>query len=149
MRAVIQRCSRAEVTVGDKSVGRIGHGLVVLVGVQTGDSAADAEWLAGKVAGLRIFSDAAGKMNLDLAETGGSVLAISQFTLLGDARRGRRPSFVAAAEPEAGNRLYETFVASLRQLGLTVETGIFQAEMQVSLTNDGPVTILLDSRRLF
>jgi D-aminoacyl-tRNA deacylase len=149
MRAVVQRVSRARVTVAGETVGEIGRGLVVLVGVAGDDAEADAAYLAEKVAGLRIFEDEQGKMNLACAEAGGQVLAVSQFTLLGDARRGKRPSFDAAARPEQAVPLYERFVAAIRAQGLRCETGRFQEMMQVELVNDGPVTILLDSRKLF
>ncbi len=149
MRAVVQRSRAASVTVDGTIVGQIDHGLVVLLGVEKGDGQNDAIWMAEKIRGLRIFDDAAGKMNLDIADTQGSVLAISQFTLLGDARKGRRPSFVAAAGPDAGNHLYQAFVQAVRGMGLHVATGIFQADMQVALVNDGPVTILLDSQKTF
>ena len=147
MRAVVQRVTSARVRVDDRTVGAIGRGLLVFAGVEKGDAAGDIEYIAGKVRDLRIFEDAAGKMNLSVQEAGGAVLAISQFTLCGDGRKGRRPSFDAAESPAAAKPLYEGLIASLRQLNLTVETGEFQADMQVELTNDGPVTILLDSRR--
>lgn len=146
MRAVVQRVGRAQVTVGDEVVGRIGTGFLVLLGVAVGDEAADADWLADKVAGLRVFEDEAGQMNLALSEVGGAVLAVSQFTLLADCRKGRRPSFVEAARPEAAVPLYERFVERLRSAGLPVETGRFRAHMEVELVNSGPVTLLLDSR---
>lgn len=149
MRAVVQRSLAAQVSVNGQIVGQIERGLVVLIGVAAGDTGDDARWLADKIRGLRIFPDADGKMNLDLAESGGSVLAISQFTLLGDARKGRRPSFIAAAGAGEGERLYQLVVDELRMAGATVATGVFQADMQVQLVNDGPVTILLDSRRVF
>jgi len=149
MRAVIQRVSTAKVEVGGATVGEIGAGLLVLLGVAEGDSAADAGYLAEKTAGLRIFEDAAGKMNLAVNEIGGAVLVVSQFTLLGDCRKGRRPGFSAAAPPELADRLYEDYVAQLRRLGLEVATGVFRAEMAVTLVNDGPVTLLLDSRKQF
>jgi len=149
MRAVVQRVSRGEVRVDGASVGAVGRGLVVLLGVARGDEEADARALADKVAGLRVFEDAAGKMNLALAEVGGGVLVVSQFTLLGDARKGNRPSFIDAAAPELGSALYERFCALLREQGLPVATGTFRATMAVELVNDGPVTILLDSRRAF
>ncbi len=149
MRAVVQRVTRAEVRVGDDVVGKIAEGLLVLVGVGVDDDADDAAALARKVAGLRIFRDGAGNMNRDITETGGAVLAISQFTLHGDARKGRRPSFLAAARPEAAEPLYERVVAVLRGLGIRTATGRFGAMMQVELVNDGPVTILLDTKRLF
>jgi D-tyrosyl-tRNA(Tyr) deacylase len=149
MRAVVQRVSRAEVRVAGQPTGSIGRGFVVLLGVARGDGEEDARALADKVVGLRVFEDAAGKMNLPLAEVGGGVLVVSQFTLLGDARKGNRPSFTEAAPPEQGNALYERFCALLREQGLPVATGVFRADMQVELVNEGPVTILLDSRRLF
>ena len=149
MRAVVQRVSSASVTVENEITGQIGRGVLVLLGIGEHDSESDVIYLAGKVAGLRIFEDAAGKMNLTLANVGGAVLAVSQFTLLGDCRKGRRPSFVAAARPEKANPLYQAFVAELRGQGLPVETGQFQAHMDVSLVNDGPVTLLLDSQKAF
>ena len=147
MRACVQRVSRASVSVDDQVVGQIESGVVVLLGVAVNDTEADATELAGKIAGLRIFDDADGKMNLALADVGGSVLVISQFTLLGDCRKGRRPSYIAAADPELAERLYERFAGEVRCQGLTVATGQFRAMMQVELVNDGPVTLLLDSRR--
>lgn len=149
MRAVLQRVSEARVDVGGTTVGAIGQGVLVLLGVGQGDSAADARFLADKIAGLRIFEDAQGKMNLSVEDVGGSLLVVSQFTLYGDCRQGRRPGFSAAAPPEQANALYEQFVGMLRERGLTVATGVFQAEMAVSLVNDGPVTLLLDSRKEF
>jgi D-tyrosyl-tRNA(Tyr) deacylase len=149
VRAVVQRVSRAEVRVDGKATGRIARGLAVLLGVSRDDGEEDARLLADKIAALRVFEDGAGKMNLPLAEVGGAVLVVSQFTLLGDARKGNRPSFVEAAPPEAANALYERFCALLREKGLAVATGVFRATMEVELVNDGPVTILLDSRRLF
>src|SRR5919108_2141166 len=149
MRAVVQRVSRAQVTVNGEITGRIGPGLLVLLGVSTSDAETDAEYLADKIAGLRIFEDKDGKMNLSVAEARGSVLAVSQFTLYGDTRGGRRPSFIAAARPEQARKLYEHFVARVRAAGLACETGRFQEMMQVELVNDGPVTILLDSTKLF
>jgi len=149
MRAVVQRVGRGEVRVDGKAVGAVGRGFVVLLGVARGDGEADARALADKVAALRVFEDAAGKMNLALAEVGGGLLVISQFTLLGDARKGNRPSFIDAAGPEEGNALYERFCALLREKGLPVATGTFRAMMEVELVNDGPVTILLDSRKAF
>ena len=149
MRAVVQRVSSASVTVDNEITGQIGRGFLVLLGIGEDDSEADVIYLAGKVAGLRVFEDDAAKMNLTLADVGGAVLAVSQFTLFGDCRKGRRPSFVAAARPEKANPLYEAFVAELRGQGLPVETGQFQAHMDVSLVNDGPVTLLLDSRKAF
>jgi D-tyrosyl-tRNA(Tyr) deacylase len=149
MRAVVQRVSRARVTVDARSTGQIERGLVVLLGVGTGDEESDAEYLAEKIATLRIFEDEVGKMNRNVSEAGGAVLAVSQFTLYGDARRGKRPSFDAAARPEQARGLYEQFVERVRALGLRCETGQFQASMQVELVNDGPVTILLDSEKNF
>jgi D-aminoacyl-tRNA deacylase len=145
MRAVVQRVVRAKVEVDGTVAGEIGAGLLVLLGVAKSDAGADAEFLAEKIAGLRIFSDAAGKMNLSLLETGGAILAVSQFTLYGDCRKGRRPSFDLAAPAEQGRALYEHFVAALRRAGARVETGIFQAHMAVSLVNDGPVTLIVES----
>jgi len=150
MRAVVQRVSRAEVRVGGETVGRIGRGLLVLVGVGAGDGAADVEYLADKVVNLRIFEDDEGKMNRSLLEAGGALLAVSQFTLHGDARKGRRPSFVDALEPIAAEKLYVDFLSAARRLGIaTVESGRFRAMMEVELVNWGPVTILLDSRKIF
>ena len=149
MRAVIQRVTNAAVSVDDKVTGRIGVGFVVLLGVASTDTQDDVIWLAGKVARLRVFNDEDGRMNLALKDVGGAVLAVSQFTLLGDCRRGRRPGFVAAAPPEKARSLYQSFVAELRGHQLDVETGKFQAQMQVTLTNDGPVTLLLDSQKTF
>ena len=149
MRAVLQRVTRARVTVGDEVTGQIERGLVVLLGVEQDDTDADAHQLADKTIQLRIFDDAEGKMNLALADVGGSVLVVSQFTLLGDCRKGRRPSFIQAAAPELAERLYETFVAAIGVQGIRVATGRFRAMMQVELVNDGPVTILLDSRKKF
>ena len=149
MRAVVQRVSEASVTVDGDVVGKIEAGFLILLGVANDDTQQDVIWLAGKVAGLRVFEDADDKMNLDLREVGGAALVVSQFTLLGDCRKGRRPSFVAAARPDMANRLYQSFVAELRGLGIRVETGTFQAQMDVALVNDGPVTLLLDSRRAF
>jgi len=149
MRAVIQRVSRAEVTVDGERVGRIERGFLVLLGVAADDQRADVIATATKIVGLRVFEDEGGKMNLSLADVGGMVLVVSQFTLLGDCRTGRRPSFVAAAPPELANVLYQEFIAEVRGQGISVETGRFQADMQVSLVNDGPVTLLIDSRKLF
>jgi D-tyrosyl-tRNA(Tyr) deacylase len=137
------------VVVANQTVGEIGSGLLVLLGVAADDSEADAGYLAEKVCTLRIFEDPEGKMNLDVVQAGGAILAVSQFTLYGDVRRGRRPSFDAAARPERARELYESFVERVRQRGLRCETGRFQAEMQVELVNQGPVTILLDSRKQF
>ncbi len=149
MRVAVQRVSRAEVRVEGRCVGAVGKGLLVLLGVAAGDGEAQAQLMAEKVAQLRIFEDEAGKMNLSVADVRGGVLVISQFTLLGDARKGNRPSFTAAAPPDAANALYELFCAVLREKGLVVATGVFRARMEVELVNDGPVTILLDSGRLF
>lgn len=149
MRAVAQRVSRAKVTVNGWASGEIGLGLLVLLGVGQPDSEADANYLADKIAGLRIFEDGDGKMNRSVRDVGGSVLAVSQFTLYGDVRRGKRPSFDDAAPPEPARRLYELFVERLRAAGLRCETGRFQEMMEVELVNDGPVTILLDSAKTF
>jgi D-tyrosyl-tRNA(Tyr) deacylase len=149
MRAVVQRVSRAKVTVAGEVTGAIGAGLLVLLGVGQDDAESDADYLAEKIAGLRIFEDADGKMNRAVGESGGAVLAISQFTLYGDVRRGKRPSFDAAARPEHARPLYEYFVARIRAAGLPCQTGRFQEMMQVELVNDGPVTILLDSKKSF
>lgn len=149
MRAVVQRVSRASVTVEGEIVGAIGKGFVVLLGVTHDDSEADAAYLAEKILGLRIFEDDAGKMNLALGDVQGECLVVSQFTLYGDCRKGRRPSFVAAAGPEQAERLYESFVGCLREKGIGVATGRFRAHMDVELVNDGPVTLLLDSRKGF
>ncbi len=149
MRAVVQRVARAKVTVDGKVTGEIEIGLLVLLGVAQTDSEQDADYLAEKIAGLRVFEDADGKMNLAVAEVGGAVLAVSQFTLYGDVRRGKRPSFDAAARPELAKKLYDYFCARVRVLGLRCEEGVFQAMMDVELLNSGPVTILLDSTKLF
>ena len=149
MRAVVQRVSRAQVTVGGETVGQIEKGLLVLLGVGNTDTETDADYLAEKIAGLRIFEDEEGKMNLAVAEGGGSVLVVSQFTLYGDARRGKRPSFDTAAPPERAKALYEYFLGRIRAAGLACETGKFQETMQVELVNQGPVTILLDSSKAF
>ena len=149
MRAVVQRVSRAKVTVNGEITGEIGRGLLVLLGVGAGDTRADADYLAEKTIGLRIFEDAGGKMNLSVAEVGGALLVVSQFTLYGDARRGKRPSFDAAAPPQQARELYEYFVEKVRAAGLRCETGRFQEMMQVELVNEGPVTILLDSAKAF
>jgi len=149
MRMVVQRVSRAEVRVDGEVVGAIGRGLAVLLGVAVGDDEAAVRWAADKTAGLRVFEDAAGKMNLSVLEVGGGVLVVSQFTLLGDARKGNRPGFTGAAAPEVANGLYERYCAALRERGLTVATGVFRATMELELVNEGPVTILLDSSRLF
>jgi len=149
MRAVVQRVSRAKVTVRDNIAGEIGHGLLVLLGVAHGDTEADADYLADKIVGLRIFEDSAGKMNVAVAEVNGAALVVSQFTLYGDVRRGKRPSFDAAAAPEQARILYEYFAGRIRAAGIPCETGRFQEMMQVELINDGPVTILLDSSKTF
>ena len=149
MRAVVQRVARARVTVNGEITGEIGEGLLVLLGVSDRDSEADADYLAGKIAKLRIFDDAGGKMNLAVTDVGGAVLAVSQFTLYGDARGQNRPSYIHAARPELARPLYEHFVQQIRTLGLQCETGRFQEMMQVELVNDGPVTILLDSEKQF
>ncbi|MFL6214015.1 MAG: D-aminoacyl-tRNA deacylase [Blastocatellia bacterium] len=149
MRAVVQRVTSAKVEVDQQTVGEIDAGLLVLLGVAREDEQADADYLADKIVNLRIFRDEAGKMNGSLADTGGAMLVVSQFTLYGDARKGRRPSYTDAAEPQKANALYEYFVSRVRAQGIQVQTGIFQAMMQVHLVNDGPVTILLDSRKKF
>lgn len=149
MRAVVQRVSQASVSVGGQVVGAISRGLLVYLGVVVGDGPADTECIAGKVAGLRIFEDEAGKMNRSVIDAGGAVLLISQFTLAGDARGGRRPSFITAERPETARARYNDVAAALRASGLTVETGVFQTDMQVASVNDGPVTILLDSAKVF
>ncbi|MFM8475573.1 MAG: D-aminoacyl-tRNA deacylase [Planctomycetaceae bacterium] len=149
MRAVVQRVSEASVTVDGDVVGQIGRGFLVLLGITHGDTHKDVSWMSGKIAGLRVFEDAEGKMNLGLADIGGAVLLVSQFTLYGDCRKGRRPSFIEAARPEVAVPLYQAVAAELRGAGLAVETGKFQAHMDVRLLNDGPVTLLLDSQQLF
>ena len=149
MRVVIQRVSEASVTVDQQTVGAIGQGLMVLLGVAQGDTSQEAKSLAEKTAGLRIFEDDAGKMNRSVEEIGGSLLVVSQFTLLGDCRKGRRPGFTDAAPPELADQLYEEYVAALRNRGVNVATGVFRADMQVALVNNGPVTMLLDSRKQF
>ncbi len=149
MRAVIQRVSRARVTVAGETTGEIGRGLLVLLGVASVDTQADADYLADKTIGLRIFEDPDGKMNLAVGDIGGAVLVVSQFTLYGDVRRGKRPSFDAAAAPQQARELYEYFVEKIRAAGLRCETGRFQETMQVELVNEGPVTILLDSGKAF
>ena len=149
MRAVVQRVKRACVTVSGETVGEIGQGLLVLLGVGQSDTEADTDYLADKIAGLCVFDDAAGRMNRAVAEVGGAVLVVSQFTLFGDVRRGKRPSFDAAARPEQARPLYEYFVDKLRAAGLHCETGRFQEMMEVELVNDGPVTILVDSEKSF
>jgi D-tyrosyl-tRNA(Tyr) deacylase len=149
MRAVVQRVAKAKVTVDGKIAGEIGLGLLVLLGVAQCDTEQDADYLAEKIAGLRVFEDADGKMNLAVAEVSGAVLAVSQFTLYGDVRRGKRPSFDAAARPELAKKLYGYFCTRIRALGLRCDEGVFQAMMDVELLNSGPVTILLDSTKLF
>jgi D-aminoacyl-tRNA deacylase len=149
MRAVVQRVSRARVVVDGDIVGKIGRGLLVLLGVGHADSETDADYLADKITGLRIFEDEKGKMNLDVAAVTGGILVVSQFTLYGDVRRGKRPSFDSAAAPERARQLYEYFVARIRDAGLPCQTGRFQEMMEVELVNDGPVTILLDSTKTF
>jgi len=149
MRAVVQRVSRAKVTVGEQITGEIGSGLLVLLGVATRDGEKDADYLVEKVLNLRIFEDAKGKMNLSLLEAGGELLVVSQFTLYGDTRRGRRPSFITAAPPESANALYEYFTAEAAKRVPNVRTGRFQAMMDVELVNEGPVTIILDSEKTF
>jgi D-aminoacyl-tRNA deacylase len=147
MRACVQRVSQASVTVDGEVVGQIGRGMLVLLGVTGDDQQRDVEYLAEKTVGLRIFEDAENKMNRSLLDAGGQMLLVSQFTLLGDCRHGRRPSFTAAAAPELAEQLYEAFAAAVRRLGVTVATGRFRAHMDVALVNDGPVTLLLDSRK--
>ncbi|MDX9975541.1 MAG: D-aminoacyl-tRNA deacylase [FCB group bacterium] len=148
MRAVVQRVSESQVTVDGRVVGKIGQGLLVLLGVSRDDEERDAEYIAGKVAGMRCFADADSKFNLSVEDVGGSILVISQFTLFGDCRKGRRPSFTEAAAPELAIPLYESVVGRLCAMGFTVETGEFGAHMDVRLVNDGPVTLLLDSKRI-
>ncbi len=149
MRAVVQRVSEADVTVGNDVTGIIKSGLMVLIGVEETDTKADADYMAEKIVNLRIFEDEAGKMNLSLMDIKGEILAVSQFTLLGDCRKGRRPSFIQAARPEKAVDLYDHFVEKCRQMGIKAETGVFQAEMKVRLCNEGPVTVLVDSKKLF
>lgn len=146
MKAVLQRVKRASVTVDGQIVGQVGQGILVLLGVEQGDTEADARQLADKTVDLRIFDDAQGKMNLSLADVHGSLLVVSQFTLLGDCRKGRRPSFIAAAPPELAEKLYETFIAAAGIRGIPIATGRFRAMMDVELVNDGPVTLILDSK---
>lgn len=145
MRACVQRVSRAAVTVAGEVCGRIGPGMLVLLGVAVGDTEADARWLAKKIAGLRIFEDAEGKMNLALADQGGAMLVVSQFTLLGDCRKGRRPAFTAAAPPDLAEELYNVFIHAAAEQGVPVATGRFQQHMEVELVNDGPVTLIVES----
>ena len=146
MRAVVQRVTRAKVSVADETVGAIGPGLLVLLGVTHSDTADEGRWLAEKIVGLRIFPDDAGKMNRDLSDANGAMLIVSQFTLYGDCQKGRRPSFIEAAGPELAIPLYEDFINQVKALGIPVATGRFGAMMQVELVNDGPVTIIIDSR---
>jgi D-tyrosyl-tRNA(Tyr) deacylase len=149
VRGVVQRVSRAEVRIAGESVGRIGHGLLVLVGAGEGDAEADVTYLVDKVVNLRVFADEAGNMNRSVLEVGGALLVVSQFTLYGDCRKGRRPSFVRALQPGPAEALYERFVAAARATGVPVETGRFRAMMEVELVNDGPVTLLIDSKKEF
>lgn len=149
MRAVVQRVRSSSVTVAGEVVGKIEHGFLVLLGITTDDTQDDVVYLASKLVGLRVFEDDEGKMNRSISEAGGAMLIVSQFTLYGDCRKGRRPSFIEAARPEVAQPLYESFVAEVRGQGIHVETGIFQAEMDVALINDGPITLLLDSRKTF
>jgi D-tyrosyl-tRNA(Tyr) deacylase len=149
MRACVQRVDQAAVVVDGETVGQIGNGLLVLLGVSPGDTSDDANYLAEKIVDLRIFADDAGKMNRSLAECDGAMLVVSQFTLYGDCRKGRRPSFIDAAPPEQGEQLYQEFVAAVQGRGIDVATGRFRANMKVSSVNDGPVTMLLDSQKLF
>ena len=149
MRAVVQRVTDADVSVENQVKGSIGRGFVVLLGVEEGDNETDADYIAEKVSGLRVFDDSEGKMNLSVTDIGGEILSVSQFTLLADARKGRRPSFIRAAQPEEANRLYEYFNEKVREKGVTAAEGVFRADMLVRINNDGPVTILLDSRKLF
>ena len=149
MRCVVQRVRESSVTVNNETVGSIGPGLMVLIGVSTDDTDADLKYMIEKVPNLRIFDDENGVMNRSVLDVGGSILAVSQFTLYGDARGGRRPSYIRAARPEEANRMYQRLVAAWQEKGIHVETGIFRADMQVSLINDGPVTILLDSEKTF
>lgn len=149
MRAVVQRVLRSSVTAGGEECGVIGRGLCVLAGVGEGDGERDAEWLAAKITGLRVFSDADGKMNLNVTQTGGSLLIVSQFTLFGDCRKGMRPSYDAAMPAENARRLYDFFVGRCAAAGIPVVTGVFQADMKVTIENDGPVTLLLDSKKVF
>jgi D-tyrosyl-tRNA(Tyr) deacylase len=144
MKVLLQRVSHGRVTVNNKIVGQIGRGFVILVGITHSDTEAEADWLANKIAGIRLFEDDEGKMNLSLADVGGEILAVSQFTLYGDARKGRRPSFIDAARPEQAEPLFDYFVTQLRQHGFKVETGVFGAVMQVDIHNDGPVTLMLE-----
>ncbi|MDO4485775.1 MAG: D-aminoacyl-tRNA deacylase [Bacillota bacterium] len=149
MRAVVQRTSGSSVTVDSEITGKIDRGLMVLIGVEDGDSEKDAEYIADKVTGLRIFEDENGKMNLSVTDIRGEILAVSQFTLLGDVRKGKRPSFTKAGAPDEANRLYRKVIELINSKGINVEEGVFQTHMMVEIHNDGPVTILLDSRKLF
>ncbi len=149
MRACVQRVREASVTVGGEVTGRIGRGVLVLLGVARDDRVEDAQYLADKIANLRIFDDAEGKMNLSLTDVGGALLVVSQFTLWGDCRKGRRPSYIEAAPPEIAEPLYESFIGAVGALGITTATGRFRTDMQVALVNDGPVTLLIDSRKAF
>jgi D-tyrosyl-tRNA(Tyr) deacylase len=149
MRACVQRVSEASVTVGDEVTGRIGRGVLVLLGVGREDRVEDAQYLADKIAALRIFDDADGKMNLSLADVRGGLLVVSQFTLWGDCRKGRRPSYIEAAPPEIAEPLYEAFIGAVGALGIPTATGRFRTDMRVALVNDGPVTLLIDSRKAF
>lgn len=149
MRAVVQRVTSAEVSVEGKTVGAVGFGVVVFLGVDEDDNISDAEYLAEKISGLRIFEDSEGLMNLSVTDKGGEILVVSQFTLLGDARKGKRPSFIKAASPKMANDLYREFVGLLKNRGIKVAEGVFRAEMLVKVYNDGPVTIILDSKKLF
>jgi D-aminoacyl-tRNA deacylase len=149
MRAVVQRVMKSDVTVEGNVTGAIEKGFLVFLGVEDDDTTKDADYMADKILGLRIFEDSDGKMNLSILEVGGEILAVSQFTLLGDCRKGRRPSFIKAARPELANPLYQEFVKQCRQRGLRVEEGVFQAEMLVRIENDGPVTLLIDSKKAF
>lgn len=149
MRAVVQRVTKSSVTVDGVLTGKSGHGLMVLIGVADGDTEQDAAYIADKITGLRIFEDEAGKMNRCVIDVGGEILAVSQFTLLGDARKGKRPSFTKAAPPEEAKALYQTVIERMKESGIHVEEGVFQADMLVEIHNDGPVTILLDSQKNF
>ncbi len=149
MRACIQRVRSAKVEVEGQTIGQISAGLLILLGVENGDTQSDLNYMVDKVCGLRIFEDENKKMNLSVQDVGGQVLVVSQFTLLGNCKKGKRPSFVDAASPEIANQMYQTFTEQIRSLGIGVETGKFQADMQVTLCNDGPVTILIDSRKKF
>lgn len=148
MRAVVQRVNNASVTVDNKVIGKISHGLLVFLGVGDGDTEADMKYIADKVTGLRIFSDADDKMNLSVTDVGGEILVISQFTLYGDCRKGRRPNFTASMEPKGAEAMYEKFIAYVKEQGINVEHGEFGADMKVNLLNDGPVTLMLDSSKI-